>query len=279
MSDFDLALPKVLIHEGGYSNHPKDPGGATMKGVTQRVYDDYRKTVGQPPRPVKGISDAELRDIYKRRYWDMFKGDQMPLGVAYVVFDGAVNSGVGQSVKWLQRALQPEYTGPIDGLVGDGTLRVINATVNKQALIDRICDQRMAFLKALKIWPTFKTGWTRRVSDVRRQGKAWTSGEQRHGFIDAADDVEIREVETPKALASNVAEAPPVAPGDAVGYGGGVAVMISQAIGQLQALQGIPSVQQWILYLTIAGVAIGAAGFAYRFWAARRKREVKAAIA
>jgi lysozyme family protein len=280
MSDFDLALPKVLIHEGGYSNHPKDPGGATMKGVTQRVYDDYRKNIGQPPRPVKIIGDDEIRDIYKRRYWDMFKGDEMPLGIAYVVFDGAVNSGVGQSVKWLQRALQPGYTGPVDGLVGDGTIRAINETLNKAALIDRICDQRMAFLKALKIWPTFKTGWTRRVSDVRVQGKAWSSGVQgQHNFIDAADDVAIGEVETPKAVASNAAEAPPVAPGDAVGYGGGVAATISQAIGQLQALQGIPSVQQWIMYLTIAGVVVGAAGFAYRFWAARRKKEIKQVMA
>jgi lysozyme family protein len=279
MSDFDLALPKVLVHEGGYSNHPKDPGGATMKGVTQRVFDDYLKNKGEQPRPVKTIGVSEIRDIYKRRYWDMFKGDQMPLGVAYVVFDGAVNSGVGQSVKWLQRALQPNYTGPVDGLVGDGTLRAVNDALNQAALIDRICDQRLTFLKNLKIWPTFKTGWSRRVADVRAQGKAWVSGGARHGFVDAVDDVAIKEVETPKALASNVAEAPPVAPGDAAGYGGGVAVMISQAIGQLQALQGIPSVQQWIMYLTIAGLTIGAAGFVYRFWAARRKKEIKEAVA
>lgn len=279
MSDFDLALPKVLIHEGGYSNHPKDPGGATMKGVTQRVYDDYRKTKRLPPRAVKNISNDEIRDIYKRRYWDMFKGDDMPLGVAYVVFDGAVNSGVGQSVKWLQRALQPGYTGPIDGLVGDGTIRAINDTLNKQALIDKICDQRMAFLRALKIWSTFKTGWTRRVADVREQGKAWSDGAGHRNFIDAADDVAIEEVETPKALASNVAEAPPVAPGDAAAYGGGVAATISQAIGQLQALQGIPSVQHWIMWLTIAGVVVSVAGFAYRFWAARRKKEIKAVMA
>lgn len=273
MSDFDLALPKVLVHEGGYSNHPADPGGATMKGVTQRVYNDYRKTIGKQTQAVKSISDAEIRDIYKRRYWDMFKGDQMPMGVAYVVFDGAVNSGVAQSVKWLQRALAPEYTGAVDGLVGDGTLRAIEATVNKLALIDRICDQRLAFLRALKTWPTFWKGWTRRVADVRGQGRAWSFGAPHLATI-----AHTEEVETPKAVASDVAAPPPVAPGDAAAYGGGAAATISQAIGQLQALQAVPSAQTVILWLTVAGVIVAAGGFIYRFWAARRRREIGKAV-
>ncbi|WP_246677573.1 glycosyl hydrolase 108 family protein [Mesorhizobium sp. B2-3-12] len=104
----------MLAHEGGYSNHPADPGGATMKGVTQRVYDGYRKSKGLSTRSVKGIQTAELNEIYDRQYWDAVKGDLLPAGVDYVVFDGAVNSGPGRSIMWLQQALRPAYKGPID---------------------------------------------------------------------------------------------------------------------------------------------------------------------
>src|SRR5688500_6264664 len=109
---FEECLKLVLVHEGGYANHPKDPGGATNFGVTQRVYDGYRLKAGVAKRSVKEITKTEVSAIYKRQYWDLIDGDELPAGVDYVVFDGAVNSGCGQSVKWLQRAL-PEYKGPI----------------------------------------------------------------------------------------------------------------------------------------------------------------------
>ena len=101
------SLARVLAHEGGYSNHPKDPGGATMKGVTQRVYDGYRKGKGLAVRSVKGITTDELNEIYDRQYWDAVKGDLLPAGVDYVLFDGAVNSWPGRSIMWLQQALRP----------------------------------------------------------------------------------------------------------------------------------------------------------------------------
>src|SRR6187401_363537 len=116
--NFNKALQLVLAHEGGYVNHPKDPGGPTNKGITQRVYDMYRKDKGLNTRSVKNIDKAEISDIYKTRYWDMIKGDRLPDGIDYVVFDGAVNSGPGQSVKWLQRALGDNYAGKVDGQLG-----------------------------------------------------------------------------------------------------------------------------------------------------------------
>ncbi|WP_246738825.1 glycoside hydrolase family 108 protein [Mesorhizobium sp. NZP2234] len=149
------SLARVLAHEGGYSNHPKDPGGATMKGVTQRVYDGYRKGRGLATRSVKGITTDELNEIYDRQYWDAVKGDLVPAGVDYVVFDGAVNSGPARSIMWLQRALVPLYTGPIDGVIGVGTLAAIQSVNSLGELINRICDERMRFLRALKTFPTF----------------------------------------------------------------------------------------------------------------------------
>jgi lysozyme family protein len=104
-----------------------------MKGVTQRVYDEYRRSLGLPVMPVKNVSNTELEAIYRKKYWDEIKGDKLAPGVAYVVFDGAVNSGVAQSVKWLQRVLQAMglYQGAIDGILGQGTLLALSG-VNGQ---------------------------------------------------------------------------------------------------------------------------------------------------
>ncbi|WP_258051950.1 glycoside hydrolase family 108 protein [Mesorhizobium sp. INR15] len=176
MSREKESLAKVLAHEGGYSNHPADPGGPTMKGVTQRVYDGYRKGKGMDPRPVKGITTDEINAIYDRQYWDAVQADALPDGVDYVLFDGAVNSGPGRSIMWLQQALRPVYTARIDGVLGVGTLAALKAINNNDALIDRICDARMAFLRRLTTFATFGRGWTARVAEVRSIGQAWATG-------------------------------------------------------------------------------------------------------
>lgn len=143
-SNYAKSLKAVLKHEGGYVNHPKDPGGETNKGVTKAVYAAYRKRHGDPVRSVKLITDGEVSDIYKVEYWDRVGADDLPSGLDYAVFDFAVNSGVGRAKKYLAKT-----SGP--------------AT----ARINALCDARMAFLRALKTWPTFGKGWERRVSGVR----------------------------------------------------------------------------------------------------------------
>lgn len=276
MTDFATALQKALVHEGGYVNHPRDPGGATMKGVTQAVYDDYRRGLGLKIQTVRYISASELQAIYRQRYWDLIKGDQLPDGVNYVVFDGAINSGVKRSGLWLQKALAPVYTGEIDGLIGPRTIKAIADFNNDAALIDRICDERMAFLRALRTWPTFGKGWSRRVAEVRALGKSWALKTPPISFIEPA----IGNDAAPKAPTTDLAPPPPVAPGDAAAYGGGAAATIAQAIGQLQPLQTSPAVANVILWLTVAGVLIATGGFLYRFWAARKRArlaEIRAA--
>lgn len=172
------ALELVLVHEGGFSNHPADPGGATMKGVIQRVYDAFRQRKGQPPRSVKQLAEDELQEIYRQLYWNKIDGDELPAGIDYCVFDGAVNSGPHQSALWLQRAINKVLGKKmlvVDGNIGPATLAATEEasilSAQLDALIDAICDQRMAFLKRLKIWPTFGKGWTRRVADVRAKAK------------------------------------------------------------------------------------------------------------
>lgn len=159
-NNFEKALALVLEHEGGWSNHPKDPGGATMKGVTQAVYDAYRKMRGRGPQSVKFISDEELRAIYKFQYWDKVQGDFLPSGLDYAVFDFAVNSGVTRAAKYLQAVVGVAQ----DGQIGARTLAVITSPV---AVINALCDRRISFLRNLKTFMTFGKGWTRRVQGVR----------------------------------------------------------------------------------------------------------------
>lgn len=163
---FSLALTEVLKHEGGYVNHPRDPGGATNKGVTQATYDGYRKTRGLAPRSVKLITWDELKDIYTNLYWNKVKGDQLPVGVDLAVFDFAVNSGPARAAKFIQ-----SLTGvAADGIIGPATIAAVN---EKQfGLVDRLCDERLRFLKSLPHWGTFGKGWSRRVESVRTVAKS-----------------------------------------------------------------------------------------------------------
>ncbi|MFG1409493.1 glycoside hydrolase family 108 protein [Xanthobacter sp. VTT E-85241] len=171
-SSFTAALARVLVHEGGYSNHPDDPGGPTNKGVIQRVYDAYRQSKNLPKRSVKQLAEAELQEIYRRQYWDAVRADELPVGIDYVVFDGAVNSGPAQSLKWLQRALGV----PADGAIGAVTLTAAAACADRATLVDGVCDRRLAMLKSLSTFKVFGVGWSRRVADVRRDGQAMLTG-------------------------------------------------------------------------------------------------------
>lgn len=157
-ANFPIALPWTLAHEGGWSNHPKDPGGATMRGVTQRVYTAYRERVGKPNQSVRFIEPAEILDIYKAQYWDALRCDDLPTGVDYAVFDFGVNSGVSRAAKYLQRILGVKQ----DGVIGEMSIKAANMA-DPGFIVDKLCEDRMAFLRRLKTWKTFGRGWTRRV--------------------------------------------------------------------------------------------------------------------
>jgi len=272
MDEFERSLKKVLMHEGLWSNHPQDPGGATMQGVTQRVYDSYRSGKGLPARSVRIISEDELRDIYRARYWNLIKGDKLPPGVSFVVFDGAVNSGVSQSAKWLQRALGLKA----DGLIGPATLGKVNEHPNHDGLVDQILDQRFKFMKSLKTWPTFGKGWTRRVEDVRKTGKAWATGNAE--LVSPSPPVKIKPDDSAKAYVEDVQKAPSTVFGDTVAGAGLQGTIITQAINQLTPLASNEFVAKVLTWLTVASVLMGLAGLAYGFYARRRKAEVKDAI-
>ncbi|HEY7823767.1 MAG TPA: glycosyl hydrolase 108 family protein [Acidimicrobiia bacterium] len=160
-SNFQKTTEWLLVHEGGFVNHPRDPGGATNRGVTQAVYDGYRRRMGRPKQTVRNITTAEVFDIYRTQYWDKVWADQMPAGLDYAVYDFAVNSGPSRAVKFLQEILGVEA----DGAMGNITMGAIAALPREQVddVIVQLCTNRWNWMKRLRTWDVFGTGWTRRV--------------------------------------------------------------------------------------------------------------------
>lgn len=190
-SNFEQALAAVLVWEGGYVNHPKDPGGATMKGVTQKVYDRYRQQRGGVTKDVRYIDEAELRDIYKAQYWDLIAGDALPSGVDLAVFDYAVNSGATRA----GRALQQVCGVRVDGNVGLSTAAAAKG-MDPEKVIDGICDERLAFMRRLSTFSTFGKGWVRRVDGIRKTAVSMTTM-QVAMFAELPPDMEVNFDSTP----------------------------------------------------------------------------------
>lgn len=276
-SNFKRALGRVLVHEGGYVHHPRDPGGATNQGVTQRTYDAYRRGKGLRLRSVRMLTADERDVIYRQQYWDAVSGDKLPDGVDYVVFDGGANSSPKQSIKWLQRALGAAYTGRVDGVIGIATLAALKETENHDALIDRICDRRMAFLRALDTWGDFGKGWTRRVANVRAIGKSEAAGERDAVAAEAIVGAAA------KARLEDARQAPSKAPADAA-TGGGIGA--GGIAGTLQTLQEqltpFSAAGGWItnlvVILAVSGAVLAVGGVGWRWYARRRERQLADAL-
>tara|TARA_R110000824_G_scaffold134620_1_gene297602 strand:- start:405 stop:917 length:513 start_codon:yes stop_codon:yes gene_type:complete len=162
-NNFDKCLAKLLSHEGGYVNHPKDPGGMTNLGVTKRVYDDWigRESTEQEMRD---LTPADVGPIYKKNYWDRVKGDDLPSGVDWCAFDWAVNSGSGRPAKAIQRAVG----AAADGAIGPMTLKAV-ADKDPKEIIEYVFQVRQSFYESLKTFETFGKGWTRRNKETLDQ--------------------------------------------------------------------------------------------------------------
>lgn len=159
---FPRALAELLLHEGGFSNHPLDPGRMTNLGVTKRVWENW---VGHPvtEQEMRDLTPEKVAPLYQDLYWSRIKGDNLPAGMDYCVFDAAVNSGVARAVQWLQTCVGTEP----DGSLGPATLGVVAGKL-PQDLIRNYNDQRLAFLQKLPTWGTFGLGWGRRVGEVEQ---------------------------------------------------------------------------------------------------------------
>lgn len=162
-SNFDRALTFVLRFEGGYADHPADPGGATNMGITRAALAAWR---GQPvsKADVRALKRAEAAAIYRARYWDAIRADELPSGLDLALFDAAVNSGPSRSVRLLQRALGIKQ----DGRLGPVTLAAITSA-QPARLLASLCAARRDFLKSLPTFPVFGRGWSTRVDALETE--------------------------------------------------------------------------------------------------------------
>ena len=158
--NWDEAFAHVLKYEGGYVNHPSDPGGMTNLGVTKRVWEEW---TGKPATEadMRSLTPEMVGPLYKKRYWDVVRGDDLPSGVDFCMFDCAVNAGVGRASKFLQQAV-----GVLaDGQIGPKTLAAVTAKPADE-VIAAFCDLREAHYKSLSTFPTFGKGWLNRLASV-----------------------------------------------------------------------------------------------------------------
>jgi lysozyme family protein len=159
---FFEVLPETLRHEGGFSKHPRDPGGATNYGITHRTLAAWRGVARVTVDQVLALGRDEAAAIYRSEYWNKVQGDQLRAGLDLVVFDAAVNSGPVRAVQWLQGALRVK----VDGVLGPVTLAAQAAAPDLGAVIRRACALRLSFLRGLGHWDAFGRGWARRVAEV-----------------------------------------------------------------------------------------------------------------
>ena len=257
--EFDRALPRVLVYEGGKVDDPRDPGGRTAYGVTQRTYNAYRRAHALTQQDVYLITPAERSDIYKGMYWDRVDGDMLPAGLDFAVFDAGVNSGTGQAVKWLQASLGSSYTGMIDGQIGDKTLQAVTDHGDVSGLIEEYCSRRLGTLKRLDTWHIYGAGWHARIANVQKIAVEWANATPNAALLVQPVDVTPLQGHRKAPVADNIAD-PPVSTitthvTTAAGSIGTVAASSAQQLTPLADTFG------WIKYvaggLTIAGVVAG----------------------
>lgn len=152
--NFDIAFDRLIGHEGGYVNDPRDPGGETNWGISKRAY---------PNVDIKNLTQSQAREIYRKDYWGRMMCDQYDGAIGFQLFDIAVNSGTGRAARLLQRAVGATE----DGVIGAQTVGKVRAMAVSKVLM-RLNAERLEFMASLPGWPGFGKGWARRVADNLR---------------------------------------------------------------------------------------------------------------
>lgn len=161
-SNFLACFNETESFEGGYVNNPHDPGGATLKGVTQAVYSAWLRSHGRPDAAVRGASDADIQAIYRAQYWDAVRADDLFVGLDLVMVDSGWGSGPVTAIRWLQQLVGVE----VDGHFGALTLAAVNEASHGD-LINKLCARRRAFFQSLNTWRYFGAGWTVRLNGIQ----------------------------------------------------------------------------------------------------------------
>lgn len=173
IENFELAFSRLLKHEGGFVNHPSDPGGATNLGISLRFLRQVGVDLNGDNRvdksDIHGLKEKDARWLYRKFFWNVISGDDLPPGLDFALFDYAVNSGTFRAVMTLQDILNQDGASlAVDGVLGQLTLSAINGASLRTVtnLIAELCDERLRFMRSLSIFSTFGKGWTRRVDET-----------------------------------------------------------------------------------------------------------------
>ena len=166
LSNWPNAFALMLKSEGGYVNNPADPGGRTNLGVTQGTWESW---VGRPSDEpeMRGLTPEKVEPLYKKKYFDAVRGDELPMGLDYLMFDFAVNAGAGRAIKTLQTAVGVTP----DGGFGPMTMAAVQAT-DPVELINKFSQAKEDFYRSLSQFPTFGKGWLNRVADVKTKANS-----------------------------------------------------------------------------------------------------------
>lgn len=205
--------------EGGWSDHPADPGGKTMYGITEAVYHAWLKSQGKAKRSVRYITKAEAKKIFRANYWDAVNAERLAPGVDLATYDAAVNSGPGRAKQWLMASIG----GP------------------DEQTVKNICKKRLSFVQGLSTWKTFGKGWLNRITDIEATGVKWAL--EAKGKSQAEVKREL-DKEAQSAAKKSTAQA-----------GGGVAAGGSSAVSPEMADQVAGSVLAGLIFV---GVVIAA---------------------
>lgn len=165
-SNWDNSFKLMLKSEGGFVNHPSDPGGMTNLGVTKATWENW---VGRESdeAEMRGLTPEKVEPLYKKKYFDAVRGDELPMGLDYLMFDFAVNAGAGRAIKTLQTAVGVTP----DGGFGPMTMAAVQA-VDPNDLIERFSQAKEDFYRSLTTFATFGKGWLNRVADVKVKASA-----------------------------------------------------------------------------------------------------------
>jgi lysozyme family protein len=239
-NNFKNCLPVILKHEGGWADHPRDPGGATMKGITLATFRRYKP--GASKQELRAISDEDVARIYRDGYWSPVRGEDLQAGVDLAVFDFGVNSGPNRAAKHLQAVAGVKQ----DGAVGAVTLTALSGKRGDD-VVKKLCARRLSFVRGLRTFDVFGKGWSRRIAEIEALGVSMhlrsvgTKAGAKMALIDEADRATSKSKTEAKAGAGTAAS------------GGGVGIA-----------GGVEGFDAWQIAVVVAATVVGAGWFAYR---------------
>lgn len=262
------AMLVYLKFEGGKDDDPIDPGGRTNQGVIQREFSGWLKKNGRPVRDVFTMTDAERDAIYWQNYGQRIRFNELPPGVDIAVGDGAINSGPGQSIKWLQRALGLNA----DGVLGDTTMQAVLDYPDHDVLVAKYIQIRETFLRHLKTFYHFGKGWLSRTAQLRKIGQAWAMGSVGPAVVWVSNMNKKATIVDAKPKLST-------APADATAAGGTVTTGLSTAQGVLEPLSySSDTINHVLMGLIALGAVCTVFGLAYAWWARKKNAELDEAL-